>query len=415
MSLTRLYSPCYPAGPLQLPQSKRGVLVKAFTPALLPRPDLNWASLVPLIGHANRALARYDGLVQALVNPEIFLAPLGRREAVLSSRIEGTQASLREVLEFEADPREPLGARYQDILEIINYRNAMRAAVDELGVRPLSLNLLKRAHFVLLDSVRGRDKARGDFRREIVYIAPHGVPIERASYVPPAAADLPLLLDNFEQFLHLQEPDAIVQAAIVHAQFELIHPFLDGNGRVGRMLIPLFLFTKGMISAPAFYVSAYLESHRDEYYARLQGLSEANDWQRWIEFFLRTVANQAEEDTIRVKRILALYDRMKVVLAEKTRSQFAIQALDPLFTVPIFSTPQFIELSRAPRASAARMLGDLVEAGVLVVLREGRGRRAQIYCFPELLDVIETEVDTGPEVLPPARAEELTLQPADET
>ena len=163
--------------------------MNVFTPAPLPRTDLDWATLVPLIGHANRALARYDGLVQALVNPEIFLAPLGRREAVLSSRIEGTQASLREVLEFEADPREPLGARHHDILEVINYRDAMRAAVDELNARPLSLNLLRRAHFVLLDSVRGRDKARSEFRREIVYIAPHGVPIERASYIPPAAGE----------------------------------------------------------------------------------------------------------------------------------------------------------------------------------------------------------------------------------
>ena len=389
--------------------------MNVFTPAPLPRTDLDWATLVPLIGHANRALARYDGLVQALVNPEIFLAPLGRREAVLSSRIEGTQASLREVLEFEADPREPLGARHHDILEVINYRDAMRAAVDELNARPLSLNLLRRAHFVLLDSVRGRDKARSEFRREIVYIAPHGVPIERASYIPPAAGELPVLLDNFEAFLHIHEPDAIVQAAIVHAQFELIHPFLDGNGRVGRMLIPLFLYTTGMISAPAFYVSAYLEAHRDEYYARLQGLSQADDWQGWVEFFLTAVTRQAEEDTVRAKRILALYDRMKVVLAEKTRSQFAIQALDPLFTVPIFSTPQFIRLSRAPRASAARMLGDLVDAGVLAVLRDGRGRRAQIYCFPELLDIIETELGTPREGSPAEQPEERTLQPVGET
>jgi Fic family protein len=341
----------------------------------------------------------------------MFLAPLGRREAVLSSRIEGTQASLREVLEFEADRRERLGAPYQDIVEIINYRNAMRAAVDELNARPLSLNRLKRAYFVLLDSARGRNGARGEFRREIVYIAPHGTPIERASYVLPAPGALPDLLDNFERFLHLHELNAIVQAAVVHAQFELIHPFLDGNGRVGRMLIPLFLFTTGVMSAPAFYASAYLKTHRDEYYDRLQALSETDDWQGWVAFFLTAVASQAEEDTIRVRRILALYDHMMVVLAETTRSQFAIQALDPLFTAPIFSTPQFIELSGAPRASAARMLGDLVDAGVLTVLRAGRGRRAQVYGFPELLNVIEAEVG---DLLPQGRPQERTLQPADE-
>jgi Fic family protein len=157
------------------------LMTRPFVPSSLPREDLDWAALVPLIGRANRALARYDGLVQALVNPDILLAPLGQREAVLSSRIEGTQASLREVLEFEADPREGAGARYEDILEVINYRRAMAAAVEELKSRPLSLNLIKRAHFLLLDSVRGRDKRRGEFRRGQVHIGTPGTPIG----VPP--------------------------------------------------------------------------------------------------------------------------------------------------------------------------------------------------------------------------------------
>ena len=387
--------------------------MKPFVPAPLPRTDLDWTALVPLIGRANRAIARYDGLLQALVNPEILSVPLSRREAVLSSRIEGTQASLREVLEFEADPTDDHGPRHQDILEIINYRAAMRAAVEELESRPLSLNLLKRAHVVLLNSVRGRDKRRGEFRREQVHIGTPGTPIERAVYVPPAAADLPPLLDNFERYLHETERDALVQAAIVHAQFELIHPFLDGNGRLGRMLIPLFLFAASTLSAPAFYVSAYLEAHQDEYFFRLQALSQENGWQRWTEFFLEAVAGQAEEDTARARRILRLYDDMKVVVAERTRSQFAILALDPLFAAPIFSTPQFVGLSGAPRASVARMLGDLTEAGVLTILREGRGRRAQIYGFPALLDIIDPQTSVAADA--PPSSERRTLLPTNET
>lgn len=369
--------------------------MRPFVPEPLPRQDLDWAALVPLIGRANRALALYDGLLQSLVNPEILLAPLGRREAVLSSRIEGTQASLRDVLEFEADPGDEATAGYADILEIINYRKAMRQAVDELSTRPLSLNLLKRAHYVLLDSVRGRGSARGEFRRLQVHIGPPEAPIERATYVPPPWTELDSLLGNFERYLHAKERDPVVQAGVIHGQFELIHPFYDGNGRVGRMLVPLFLYSAGAISAPAFYLSAYLESHHEEYFGRLQALSRSGDWQGWVEFFLRATIAQAEEDIGRARRIRDLYDLTKRVLAEKARSQFTLQMLDPLFTAPIISTPQLARSAGAPRASVARVLAELTEAGVLSILREGRGRRAQIYAFPALLDIVETEPPTA--------------------
>jgi Fic family protein len=238
--------------------------VKPFAPRRLPRGDLDWAELVPLIGRANRAIARYDGIVQGLVNPSVLLSPLAAREAVLSSMIEGTQTTLEELLEFEADPREHAGPRYDDIREVMNYRRAMSEAVEELARRPLSLNLLLRMHSTLMDSVRGRDKRRGEFRREQNWIGPPGTPIERAVYIPPSYSTLAELLDNLERYLHAEEKDRLVQAALIHGQFELIHPFLDGNGRVGRMLVPLFLFAAEVISTPAFYMSAYLEAHRDD-------------------------------------------------------------------------------------------------------------------------------------------------------
>jgi Fic family protein len=235
------------------------------------------------------------------------------------------------LLEFEADPREDAGPRYDDIREVMNYRLAMSAAVEELVKRPLSLNLLLRIHSTLMDSVRGPDKRGGEFRKEQNWIGPPNIPLANATYIPPPCVALAGLLDDFECYLHADERDRLVQVALVHGQFELIDPFLDGNGRVGRILIPLFLFAAEVISTPAFYMSTYLEAHRDEYYDRLRRLSRADDVQGWVGFFLRAVIAQAEEDSKKARRILGLYDWMKARVAELTRSQFAIRALDILF------------------------------------------------------------------------------------
>jgi Fic family protein len=372
-----------------------------YIPPPLPRNDLDWAELVPLIARANRAIARYDGVVQGLVNPSVLLSPLAAREAVLSSMIEGTQTTFEELLEFEADPREASGPRFDDIREVMNYRQAMSAAVEELARRPLSLNLLLRIHSILMDSVRGRDKRRGEFRREQNWIGPPNTPLDRATYVPPPYAALAELLDNFERYLHAEERDRLVQAALVHGQFELIHPFLDGNGRVGRMLIPLFLFSAEVISTPAFYMSAYLESHRDEYYARLRELSRSDDAQGWIAFFLRAVIAQAEEDGGKARRILALYDRMKARVPELTRSQFAIRALDVLFDHPIFSTSQFVARFGVPKGTAVRLLRTLANGGILRMLRPGQQRRPAIFAFPELIQMVNAPPAEAPSRLEP--------------
>lgn len=362
--------------------------MRPFLPQPLPRDDLDWGELVPLIARANRAIARYDGIVQGLINPSVLLSPLAAREAVLSSMIEGTQTTLEELLEFEADPREDAGPRSDDIREVMNYRLAMSAAVEELANRPLSLNLLLHIHFILMDSVRGRDKRRGEFRREQNWIGPPNTPLEHATYVPQPYPALAGLLDNFERYLHAEEKDRLVQAALLHGQFELIHPFLDGNGRVGRMLIPLFLCAAEVISTPAFYMSAYLEAHRDEYYESLRRLSQENDVQGWVDFFLRAMIAQAEEDSDKARRILDLYDRMKQRFAELTRSQFAIRALDILFDHPVFSTPQFVARSGVPKGSAVRILNTLVNGAILRVVRPGLKRRPAIYAFPNLIEIV---------------------------
>ncbi len=358
----------------------------SFQPAALP-PPLRWETLVALVGRANASLARYDGLIQGLTHPDVLLAPLSTREAVLSSRIEGTEATLAEVLEEEADPGAASPPRRSDIREILNYRAAVNQAVDKLKTRPLSLNLIRDTHRTLMTGVRGGTKAPGEFRRVQNYIGVEGAGMEAALYVPPPPQDVLPLLDRLEKYIHRDEDDPLVQIALVHAQFELIHPFLDGNGRVGRILIPLFLYTRGLIARPAFYLSAYLEAHRREYYDRLGAVSEAGDYQGWVTFFLTAVAGQAEEDTRRVRTMLELYERLKGVV-EGTRSAYALRALDALFASPVFTTPRFAAASGIPPASAGRLLKQLEELGVLQVTRRGRGRRPTVWTFPELMALV---------------------------
>lgn len=367
--------------------------MKPFTPDSLPLDRVDWAAHVSLIGQANAALARYDGMLQGIVNPAVLLSPLTTQEAVLSSRIEGTQASMEEVLEYEAAPlqKEITPEKQADIQEIINYRRAMAAAVENLKKRPLCLNLIKELHAILLESVRGRNKAPGEFRRIQNYIGPAGVSIEGATFVPPSPDKLPGVLDNWEKYLHHGEKDGLVQLAVAKAQFEIIHPFLDGNGRLGRMLIPLFLYSKGLISSPVFYMSAYLEENRDVYYQRLQAVSRDSDWNGWIRFFLTAMIEQAAANTKKTKEILTLYERVKLEIPKLIRSQYGIQAIDALFDRPVFQSTDFMRRSQIPKESAIRILNALKKAELIRDIRPGKGRRAAVTIFPELIAITEQE------------------------
>src|SRR3546814_350268 len=263
-----------------------------------PPVELDWTRLLPLIGPANAAVARYEDVLHGVPNPDVLLSPLTAQEAVLSSRIEGTQATLGEVLEFEAqgeffDESTPKKA---DIREVLNYRAALREGSRLLEELPLSQRLIKRAHEVLMEGVRGRGKSPGEYRRIPNWIGPEGCTIERARFVPCAADRLPQAMDVWERYLHDPAPDLLVQLAIAHAEFEAIHPFLDGNGRLGRLLVPLFLRSKGLLSRSNFYLSDYLESHRDEYYDGLLVVSRAGDWTGWCVFFLTAVIAQARSE-----------------------------------------------------------------------------------------------------------------------
>lgn len=365
--------------------------MKTYEPEKLPLSSLPWADFISLVGKANAALARYDGILQGIVNPDVLLSPLTTQEAVLSSKIEGTQATLEEVLEFEAS-KEMLpveGAKHADIQEIINYRHAMRRAVVELKKRPISLNLILDIHSALMDSVRGYNKGRGRLRTVQNWIGAPGSPIENATFIPPAPDKLMEHLDNFERYIHFDERDPLVQLAVVHAQFELIHPFADGNGRLGRILVPLFLFEKGLLGRPMFYISAYLEANRSIYYEKLLRISKEGDWKSWINFFLTAITEQAIKNSEKAKTILALYEKMKTSIVKMTHSQFSIQAIDTLFNRPIFKTTDFIQSSDIPRASAIRILNSLKQHNILLPLREGKGRQASILIFKEIIDIVE--------------------------
>jgi Fic family protein len=359
-----------------------------YVPATLPLPDISWGKLTSLIARANRELASYDGLLHGLVNPLILLSPLATQEAVLSSKIEGTQATLEEVLEFEAKPCVEDQRKQEDIQEVLNYRTAMEVAISELKTMPLTLNLIKSVHEVLMDHVRGHNKRRGTFRTTQNWIGAAGCSINEASFVPPSPLELPKHLDNLEKYFHSEDVDLIAQAGIIHAQFELIHPFMDGNGRLGRMLIPLFLFQHGVISTPSFYLSAYLESKRDEYYERLKRISHTADWEGWITFFLHAVIEQAIASKTTVKKIMDLYGEMKTLVPTLTRSVHATMALDLLFSKPIFTSTDFSVRAKIPKATAARLLKVLENEGVIVLTQAGQGREAGVYAFSRLLKLV---------------------------
>jgi Fic family protein len=365
--------------------------MKPCIPDKLPVTNLNWELLIPLIGASNRELAYFNGVLYGISNPDVLLSPLTTQEAVLSSRIEGTQATLGEVLQFEAGETPEKESRRNDIDEIMNYRRAMKLAETELKTRPFNLNLLKKLHHVLLTGVRGRNKARGEFRTTQNFIGLPGATLETSQFVPPEPQLLPEYLDNWEKYWHLDRPDPLVQLAIVHAQFEVIHPFLDGNGRLGRMVMPLFLYEKQLLSQPEFYISGYLEEHADEYVQRLHAICiDADGWDKWIAFFLKALAEQAKANGTKAQTIIQLYDRLKRQVIDTTHSQFAVPLLDQMFKQPIFPSNLFDDIPGMPsKHSILAILNKLKEIKMLTVIRPGSGRRPQVLALAELINVCE--------------------------
>ena len=365
-------------------------MMQPFIPDTLPLSQLNLGGMITEIGKANREIAAFGGLLVGIPNPFVLLSPLTSQEAVLSSKIEGTQASLQDLLKYEAGDKPVNSAKVGDIDEILNYRKAMKVAVEELKTKPISLNLVRLLHNVLLDSVRGQNMQRGEFRRNQNYIGRPGSAIKNASFVPPPPEQVMECLDNWEKYIHFQDVDPLVQLSIVHAQFEIIHPFMDGNGRIGRMLIPLFLFEKQVIPYPTFYLSSYLESNREEYYDRLNAISRGGAWEGWVRFFLNAIAVESSKNSRKAREILEMYDKMKELVVDWTRSQYAIAALETLFSHPIISSTDFKDKAKIPKPTAARILKVLQDRQILDVIRPARGQMPAILAFTKLLGIVES-------------------------
>lgn len=361
--------------------------MKPYIPQPLPLPHIEWAELVDLMGKANRYIARYDGLLQSIINPDVLLSPLRTQEAVQSSKIEGTQASLKDVLQYEGE-QDIEEYKKSDIYEIINYRLALTEGRRQMRTKPLTLNLVREMHEILLQEVRGKRADPGNFRRIQNFIGSPGSTIETARFIPPTVPEMHKALDNWEKYMHHDELDVNVQLAIVHAQFEIIHPFLDGNGRMGRILIPLFLYHKKIIHEPVFYLSDYLESHRSDYYDALKNITDTGSWTNWIRFFLQAVIVQAEKNIRKTQKIIHLYEEVKKEITKSTRSQYAIQCLDTIFIQPIISSNNFSKRSKIPKSSSTRLLDIMVNEGILEIARPGAGRRPTIYGFKRLLDIV---------------------------
>ena len=363
--------------------------MEPYIPDKLPIKNLNYEKIIGLVGHANAELARYDGSLQAIINPEILLSPLTTNEAVLSSKIEGTQVTLDEVLKFEVGIDLFESSKKQDVQEIVNYRTTLIFAEKQLHDRPLSLFLIRQMHEELMNSVRGSNKQPGKFRNSQNWIGKPGSPIEQAFFIPPEPTILQDHLQLFEKYIQSDDFDVIIQSAIIHAQFEILHPFLDGNGRIGRLLIPLFLFYKNILSRPMFYLSSYLEKHRDEYYLRLREISDNGNWDSWVIFYLNAVIEQSKKNSTKVKDIIKLYFEIRDHIVERTRSQYAHQLLDAIFDKPIFRSIDIQKRSKIPKQSLMPMLKQLQEDKIITNIRQARGRMPAVLVFQKLLEITE--------------------------
>ena len=290
---------------------------QAFIPAPLP-PDPPVeidAELGRLMSEADRALGRLDGVATVLPNPDLFVSMYVRQEAVLSSQIEGTQSTLEDVLQFEVDSK---GREYpKDIQEVVNYVRAMNYGLERLKTLPLSLRLIREIHGKLLEGARGSHRTPGEFRTSQNWIGPSGCTINTATFVPPPAHEMNEALDRMEKFLHDDSLPLLVQCGLAHAQFETIHPFLDGNGRVGRLLITFLLCHRQALARPLLYLSHYLKQHRTEYYDRLMAIRNDGDWEGWLKFFVRGVYEVSQEATEMARKILRLREKHRQLLSEK--------------------------------------------------------------------------------------------------
>lgn len=354
----------------------------AFVPGSLP-PSLEWTpGLVRALSDADRLIGRLAGEGGRLPNPHLLIRPFVRREAVLSSRIEGTQATLGELLAAEAGAvveRSPA-----DLREVANYVAALEYGLRRLRTLPLSLRLTRELHAKLMAGVRGGHATPGEFRKSQNWLGPPGATLANATYVPPPPEALMDCLGAWEKFLHDRSLPVLVQTALMHVQFEAIHPFLDGNGRVGRLLITLFLVEREVLPTPLLYLSAFFEATRADYYDRLQGAHERSEWEEWLAYFLNGVSRQSEDALSRAERINTLLARWRARLAGATQ---AVRLLDLVAQNPYCTIQSVAKRLRVAFTTAQRAVKRLEGEGLLEQVNQAR--RDRVYCATALLRILE--------------------------
>jgi Fic family protein len=317
---------------------------------------------------ATHALGELAGITRNLPNPHLLIRPFIKREAVLSSRIEGTQASLSDLVLFEAAPRTPPPGRAPpaDVQEVANYVVALNYGLKRLHTLPLSLRFIREVHERLMRGVRGDEMRPGEFRTVQNWIGPDGCTADEATYVPPPVPQMREALAQFEHFLHAKsDVPPPIRLAMLHYQFEAIHPFLDGNGRVGRLLMSILLCYEQLLPQPLLYLSAYFERHRAKYYDLLSSVSKNGAWPEWIDFVLTGVEEQSRDATWRIGELLTLWDTYRDRLATARSSGLLLKLLDALFENPAITLPQAAKLLQVTHRSAALNVEKLVKAGVL--------------------------------------------------
>lgn len=362
-------------------------------PELLP-PKIDYGKIYKELGRANKAVGELQGILVNIPNQLLLLNPLLTKEALASTRIEGTQATLEEVYKFEADEKgveQP--EKEEDIREVINYREALEYAIEKIEKerQPISENFIKDMHSILLNSARGEKRDRGNLRRIQVYVGNPRRAMEDASYIPPSPTEIPRLLGNWENYVNMnEEDDPLVIAAVSHYQFEAIHPFMDGNGRIGRILIPLILFQKGYLYYPSLFMSEYFEYKRDSYMNELNEMDESGKWEDWINYFLTSVHTQAFATMIKAHRMLFLYQEMAYKI-QSIKSFYAEDLLDIIFLNPIISFKSIRDLlPTKSHQTIYNLIDKFTKAGILVEI--GEAKRNRTYSFVKLMDLLRSSM-----------------------
>lgn len=346
--------------------------------------------IIKLISKANNAMGAYRGFLINTINPMLLISPLVSQEAVLSSKLEGTHATIEDFINYDAGNE--VSVSKDEMQEVMNYRSALYFALGKMSTisddseegrhkLPLSVRLIKEMHKILLDNVRGQNKSLGEFKTEQNYIG-NSAEITFTPLPPELTQDY---MANFEQYIHFDEVDLLVQAALIYCQFEMIHPFKDGNGRIGRLLIPLFLYYREMLPVPTFYMSAYFEKDRTMYLEKLSAVSQKNDYATWIKYFLEGVIQQAEINTLKAKALLDRYNEFKDICISGMSSKYAIPLLDEIFQRPAFKAKQIQEVIPGSKGTLYNMLDEFVARGIL--RKDDKARNATYFC-PAILSII---------------------------